>query len=717
MSRSLPSQLSAAVLVGVASWLLKPLPAPDPDAHPILVIVRAQSPVLYGSFQFLSAVGPALVFFIALRVAQAVISVWMQRLVDMRTRGKLPPWPLDPHDEGPAVVIGEMHHKTRYGEASHPKWCVIPEKGLYTGLAIFGAVGTGKTTSCMRPFTRQLLHWQKDSPEKRCAMLLLEVKGDFCYQVQEMLAEYGRMDDYMEITLAEDGWQWNPMHAPWIDSYSLAYTVASVMTQLWGKGKEPFWQQSYVNLMRWIIEIHRSFPDPWFTFADIYHAMLDQEALGELVMRNHRQTFDKYVFTVEIEEHLFVKHEQRIKRIRVTRADVEEAARLPPKPDGTLPYTPSSGLLADGADEGFLDLPDWELARGRYVAKLNDVEFNALGWELSKEPDTVAFSQQKVSAPSGADLLLTKEIGIWYHTEWLRLDQKLRSSIIAGLSVFLGIFVVPETAGIFCPRKPSEMTPAQRERLLPPLDKLIESGKVLALNMPAGANPALARTAGVMLKQAWLSTLLLRPKRMREDEARVREKGGDPFYWRPAVFVCDEYQAFVTSGEDDPGGDERAFALTRQSRCIPIVATQSITSLKAVLGEGEAWRALLQTLRSRIFFSLGDDFSQKTASDLLGQVNRMRASFSLSENTGKASASLLTGKVGGGTASAGISKSYSEKREPLFHPRDLSLLDTCQAVCQIFDGRRVRDAHRVYLKPDFLPRDLPYFRARERGDL
>ena len=78
-------------------------------------------------------------------------------------------------------------------------------------------------------------------------------------------------------------------------------------------------------------------------------------------------------------------------------------------------------------------------------------------------------------------------------------------------------------------------------------------------------------------------------------------------YFRPAVFICDEYQAFASVGEDDPSGDEKSFALTRQCRCIPIVATQSISSLRAVLGSSEAWRSLLQTLRTRIFLSLSDD--------------------------------------------------------------------------------------------------------------
>ena len=134
-------------------------------------------------------------------------------------------------------------------------------------------------------------------------------------------------------------------------------------------------------------------------------------------------------------------------------------------------------------------------------------------------------------------------------------------------------------------------------RHLPPLYRLIEQGKVLALNMPAGINPALSRAVGVMLKNAWLQALLMRPAKM---------KANPGSYFRPAVFICDEYQAFASVGEDDPSGDEKSFALTRQCRCIPIVATQSISSLRAVLGSSEAWRSLLQTLRTRIFLSLSE---------------------------------------------------------------------------------------------------------------
>ncbi len=129
--------------------------------------------------------------------------------------------------------------------------------------------------------------------------------------------------------------------------------------------------------------------------------------------------------------------------------------------------------------------------------------------------------------------------------------------------------------------------------------------------------------------------------------AKMKAKPGS--YFRPAVFICDEYQAFASVGEDDPSGDEKSFALTRQCRCIPIVATQSISSLRAVLGSSEAWRSLLQTLRTRIFLSLSDDASAKIASELCGQVAKIKESYTISETSKRSEVSPLSGRAGGGS--------------------------------------------------------------------
>ena len=239
---------------------------------------------------------------------------------------------------------------------------------------------------------------------------------------------------------------------------------------------------------------------------------------------------------------------------------------------------------------------------------------------------------------------------------------------------------------------------------LPPLYELIEQGKVLALNMPAGINPALARAVGVMLKNAWLQALLMRPAKMKQTPGR---------YFRPAGFICDEYQAFASVGEDDPSGDEKSFALTRQCRCIPIVATQSISSLRAVLGSSEAWRSLLQTLRTRIFLSLSDDASAKIASELCGQVAKIKESYTISETSKRSEVSPLSGRAGGGGGSMGATKSFREQREAVFHPRDFALLSNCQAICLPYDGAQSLEPRRVYLKPHYLPPEHSYWRAKE----
>src|SRR5260370_41407396 len=102
-------------------------------------------------------------------------------------------------------------------------------------------------------------------------------------------------------------------------------------------------------------------------------------------------------------------------------------------------------------------------------------------------------------------------------------------------------------------------------------------------------------------------------------------------YVRQVFFLGAESQHFATVGESDPTGDEKVFSLSRQPKCIPIGATQSISSLRSAV-PGESWRALLQTFRTKIFLPLSDDFSARTASDLCGREDQLKVSYSLSED-------------------------------------------------------------------------------------
>ena len=688
-------RLIRAVLVigGVSAASAWTWPGAFPEADPVAVLVRYHTPNVYTAVVAWYYVAPGVAALLAGQFLLSTSRIWFAQMgVRVGLRSSLPRWPLSPTADGPAIVVGEVHHPVKLAESPTPEWLTIPERGLYTGVAIFGAVGSGKTSACMHPFACQLLSWHADNPERRAAALVLEVKGDFCHDIRRMLTELGRADDYIELSL--DGrLTWNPLSATWLDSYSLAYTVASLLNQLFGKGKEPFWQQAYTNLVRWIIELYRVLPPQdgrdtpgWVTLRDVYHCAID-----------------KALFAKKIEQARTYVDDMGDEWITIAQTEMKGDQLTPLRALGFQPHPADTDRFRSRRQKDA-------------ITYLTDHK--------------ITYDRERFESATATEIRLRVEaVNRWYVHDWNTLDNKIRSSIVEGVSVFLSMFDLPSVARVFCPpapktrqrRRPADQEPAGAHGTdttplapialsgdLPPLDQLIESGKVLALNMPAGTNPALARAIGVMLKNAWLQSLLRRPATMQREPAR---------YVRPAVFICDEYQAFASVGEDDPSGDEKAFALTRQCRVIPIVATQSISSLRSVLGSSEAWRTLLQTLRTRIFLSLSDEASAEIASKLCGQVAKIKSSYTINESAKSSGINLMSAQAGGGRGSVGASKSFREQREALFQPRDFALLGNCQAICLPYDGVQSLPPRRVYLKPHYLPADLPYWTAKQTGQL
>ena len=53
----------------------------------------------------------------------------------------LPDWHLKPGDPGAGIVVGEVHHPVAIRQITNPSRLTIPERGLYSGVAMFGVVG------------------------------------------------------------------------------------------------------------------------------------------------------------------------------------------------------------------------------------------------------------------------------------------------------------------------------------------------------------------------------------------------------------------------------------------------------------------------------------------------------------------------------------------------------------------------------------------------
>ena len=79
-------------------------------------------------------------------------------------------------------------------------------------------------------------------------------------------------------------------------------------------------------------------------------------------------------------------------------------------------------------------------------------------------------------------------------------------------------------------------------------------------------------------------------------------------------------------------------------KCIPIVATQSVSSLKDAL-PNEGVKTLLQALRNKVFLTTTDPETARYASELCGKADRTRISYTVSESSTNANVGWLSGRT------------------------------------------------------------------------
>jgi TraM recognition site of TraD and TraG len=592
------------------------------------------------------------VYIFALKAESKIRAGALPPYSDPRTRTELSP------------VLGEVHDPRKQIPAETPHWLVIPERGLFTGIAIVGAVGSGKTASAMYPFAEQILAYCAQDPDRRIGGLVLEVKGDFCHRVREILVRHGRAGDYVEISLASE-YRYNPLHND-LDAYALAYNIASLLNNLFGRSKEPFWQQAYTNLVKFIILLHKVAFD-YVTLFDVYECAINPDLLESRINEAQRRLIE--ADSVLLWEEEYLKHPRDLDPFEF-RLD-KESKRY------RAPLTP--GLAA--------------------VLKQKQVL-----WEAEN-------ASRKTPLPSDKKAQL-QAVERWFFHDWKRIEPKLRTSIVEGISVFLSLFDDnPDVKRTFCP--PAECYDPQANgdfkfgKPLPSLAWLIEKGSLCSLNFPIAMNAGLAKALGVMLKLDFERAVLNR--------VPVMEKNPES-HFRQVLFLCDEYQHFATVGESEPTGDEKFFSLSRQPKCIPIIATQSISSLKSAL-PGESWRTLLQTFRTKIFLSLSDDFSARIASELCGREDKLKASYNISESGHDTNVSFLTGKALAHKANITASKSYSPHYDLRFDTKTFMELRNAQSVTIAYDGTNPMPPMFCYLKPYYNDVNKSYFRQLADGEL
>ena len=239
----------------------------------------------------------------------------------------------------------------------------------------------------MYPYAEQLISYQAHDLAKRIGGLVLEVKGDFCHKVEDILKRYGRETDYVEVNLNAD-YRYNPLYND-LDAYALAYNIASLLNNLFGKGKEPFWQQAYTNLVKFIIQLHKVAYD-YVTLFDVYECAINPELLETKIQEAERRLKGGQYLVLadaafrahpEFERFHFVAHEPGKSHKAAQSPAMEEALKQA-----------------------------------------------QLEYELRFEPPSQPADPLKLEILEG--------VKRWFYHDWRRIENKLRTSIVEGISCF-----------------------------------------------------------------------------------------------------------------------------------------------------------------------------------------------------------------------------------------------------------------------------------------
>lgn len=155
---------------------------------------------------------------------------------------------------------------------------------------------------------------------------------------------------------------------------------------------------------------------------------------------------------------------------------------------------------------------------------------------------------------------------------------------------------------------------------------VINNGKIVVLNMNIAQYKNLSKIIAAYLKLDFQTDLISRltSPLLNSD--------------RNIAFISDEFHEYVTSTDAD------FFALSRESKCINIIATQSYTSIVNSLESESSAKVIIQNLINKLWFRTDDSFTIEDIQKQIGKEDKTKISKSISETSKESHYNFLTKK-------------------------------------------------------------------------
>ena len=165
-------------------------------------------------------------------------------------------------------------------ESSLPTF--ISEKGLYQNILITGTIGTGKTSSAMYPFTKQLMEYKASDYTEKLGMLILDVKGNYLNQVIKFASECNRLNDLICIDLSGN-FKYNPLDKPQLSPIVLANRLKTILTIFSPNNSESYWLDKVEQILAESIKFCRLYNNGYVSFSEIHKLIMFPEYYSEKI--------------------------------------------------------------------------------------------------------------------------------------------------------------------------------------------------------------------------------------------------------------------------------------------------------------------------------------------------------------------------------------------------------------------------------------------------
>ena len=146
----------------------------------------------------------------------------------------------------------------------------IPKSGLFQNFLITGTIGSGKTSSAMYPFTKQLIKYNYLNPNSKIGMLILDVKGNYYNQVKKYVKKYNLEDDLIVIEL-KSKITYNPLNKPNLKPIVLANRLKTILELFSENNSESYWLDKAEQILAEAIKLCRIYNDGYVTFKEIHN--------------------------------------------------------------------------------------------------------------------------------------------------------------------------------------------------------------------------------------------------------------------------------------------------------------------------------------------------------------------------------------------------------------------------------------------------------------